>query len=199
LARIPKTERDETLSQTRQRLLASALAEFAKNGFDQANINHISVSAGFSKGTVYNYFASKQALMLALIAESGGRHVDYVAAQVRQVSGPARRVERFYAAGFRFVEEFPLQARFLIHTLYSPGAELQMAMYQAYQPMFRLVAQEIIAPGVAQGLFRPVDPLETANLLMTLYLGTSSNTDQHGKVVLDPQRVADFALNALRP
>ncbi len=197
MARIPKAEREEALSITRQRLFDSALTEFAKNGFDQANINHISEAAGYSKGTIYNYFRSKQALMLALIAETGQQHVKYIAKQVQQVQDPAQRVEQFYAAGFHFVEEYPSRARFLITTLYSPELELQRAMFQAYQPMFQLVAQEILAPGVAQGVFRQMDPMETANLLMTLYLGTSSNTDPNGKVFLSPQVVADFALHAL--
>ncbi len=198
MARIPKTERDEILQATRQRLLDAAAVEFARKGFAEANINHISEAAGFSKGTVYNYFASKQALMLALIAEAGGAHVRYITEQVRELSDPVQRLARFFEAGFRFVEEYPDQARFLITTLYSPGAELQEAMYQAYRPMFALVAQEIVAPGVEQGLFRPVDPLATANLLMTLYLGTGSHVDQQGRVYMDPRQVADFALNALK-
>lgn len=172
--------------------------EFASKGFAEANINHISEAAGFSKGTVYNYFTSKQALMLALIGEAGGAHVRYITEQVRELSDPPQRLARFFEAGFRFVEEHPDQARFLITTLYSPGVELQEAMYQAYRPMFALVAQEIIAPGVEQGLFRPVDPLATANLLMTLYLGTGSHVDQQGRVYMDPHQVADFALNALK-
>jgi AcrR family transcriptional regulator len=197
MARIPKTDREETLNATRQRLLEAALAEFARKGFAEANINHISEAAGFSKGTVYNYFSSKQALMLALVTEAGAVHVGYIEEQVRAVSDPAQRLVRFYEAGFRFVEEHPAQARFLITTLYSPGVELQEAMYRAYQPMFHLVAQEILAPGIEQGVFRAVDLLTTANLLMTVYLGTGSHVDEQGKVFMDPHLVADFALHAL--
>ncbi|HEX3049568.1 MAG TPA: hypothetical protein VHP83_02855, partial [Aggregatilineaceae bacterium] len=139
-----------------------------------------------------------QALMLALIAEAGGAHVKYVTDRVLQVSEPVERLKRFYEAGFRFVEENPDRARFLLTTLYSPGKELQEAMYHAYRPMFRLVGQEIIAEGMAQGQFRAVDPSATANMLMTLYLGTGSHVDEQGKVYMDPQQVADFALNALK-
>ncbi|RPJ38571.1 MAG: TetR/AcrR family transcriptional regulator [Chloroflexi bacterium] len=198
MARIPKTERDEVLSATRQQLLDAAVVEFARNGFTRANINHISEAAGYSKGTIYNYFPSKQALMLALIGESSAKHFQYIADQVRQASDPAQRLARFYEAGFRFIEENPAHARFLITTLFSSGADLQAAMYFSYQPMFQFVAQEIVAPGVEQGVFRAVNPVDTATLLMTLYLGTGSNTDKDGKVYLDPRQVAEFALSALR-
>ncbi len=198
MARIAKTDREEVISSTRQRLLDAAAVEFASKGFAEANINQISLSAGFSKGTIYNYFPSKQALMLALIEDAGGQHVQYIAEQVRAADGPTERLYRFYEAGFRFVEEHPARARFLITTLYSPGVDLQEAMYRAYQPMFQLVAEEILAPGVQQGVFRQVDLMATANLLMTVYLGTGSHVDQQGKVFMDPQQVADFALHALQ-
>ena len=198
MARISKREREETMSITRRLLIESALVEFARKGFGEANINQISVSAGFSKGTVYNYFPSKQALVLTLIAEAGAEHVAYISDRVRAASDPAERLVRFYQAGFQFVEEHPDQARFLLTLLYSPGAELQAAMYNAYQPMFQLVAQDILAAGVAQGIFRAVDLPATTNLLMTIYLGTGSHVDEQGKVFMDPRQVADFALHALQ-
>ena len=199
MPRFPKTSREETMNAIRQRLLDAAAVEFAQKGFAEANINQISVAAGFSKGTIYNYFASKQALVLALIAEAGAAHVACIAEQVRGVSDPVQRLFRFYEAGFAFIEEHPTRARFLITTLYSPGIELQQAMFEAYQPMFGLVAQEILAPGIAQGLFRAVDLRATTNILMTLYLGTGSNVDRQGKVFMDAHMVAEFALHALQP
>lgn len=198
MARIAKDEREEVIHATRRRLLDAAVVEFAGKGFDGANINQISLSAGFSKGTVYNYFPSKQALMLELIAHAGGLHVQYLSERVREVGGPKERLLRFFEAGFAFIEAYPAHARFLITTLYSPGAELQEAMYRAYQPMFRLVGEEILAPGIRQGLFRSVDVMATANLVMTVYLGTGSHVDAQGRVFMDPGQVADFVLHALQ-
>ena len=198
MARIAKTDRDEVLAATRQQLLAAAAVEFASQGYDAANINRISQAAGYAKGTVYNYFPSKQALQLALIADAGAAHVAYIAAALQTDSDPLQRLYRFFAAGFRFVEEHPARARFLITTLYSAGSDVQAAMYQAYQPMFRLVAEEILVPGIAQGLFRPIEVMATANLVMTIYLGTASHVDAQGKVFMDPQQVAEFVLHALQ-
>ena len=198
MPRIPYAVRDETLNATRTRLLQAALVEIAQKGFAEANINHISETAGFSKGTIYNYFPSKQALMLALIDEAGAAHVRYITQRLQAVMDPAKRLVCFFESGFQFIEEFPAQAQFLITTLYSPGVEMQKAMFRAYQPMFRLVAQEILAPGVEQGLFRPMDVQVTTNLLMMLYLGSGSHVDEHGKVFMDPHQVADFARRALQ-
>ncbi len=64
MARISK----EARVQVRLRLLASAAQHFAEHGFKGANINQISVDAGFAKGTVYNYFSSKEELFSAILA-----------------------------------------------------------------------------------------------------------------------------------
>jgi AcrR family transcriptional regulator len=53
--------------QNRLKLQSTAAEEFALSGYDGANINTISIHAGFAKGTIYNYFPSKRALLLALI------------------------------------------------------------------------------------------------------------------------------------
>ena len=55
----------------RLRLLDIAASEFARVGFDQANINTISERAGFGKGTVYLYTASKEQLFLDVLQEIG--------------------------------------------------------------------------------------------------------------------------------
>lgn len=55
----------------RLHLLEVAASEFARLGFDGANINTISELAGFGKGTVYLYSASKEQLFLDVLHEIG--------------------------------------------------------------------------------------------------------------------------------
>jgi AcrR family transcriptional regulator len=197
MARISKSNREEFMETNRQRLLDAAAMEFAQKGFNGANINDISISAGLAKGTIYNYFESKHALMMALIADAGAKHVQFIREGVQSMEDPSLRLKLFFEYGFRFIEEHPSRARFLITTLYSSESEFQKAMFLAYQPMFWLVNQEILVPGIKQGIFREVDPVDTATLVMTVYLGTSSNVDLEGKVFMDPKKVADFMLHAL--
>jgi AcrR family transcriptional regulator len=151
-----------------------------------------------AKGTVYNYFSSKQALMLTLISEVGKSHLDFITGQIRQEINAEKRLEKFFGAGFAFVENHPMEARFLITTLYSTGTEFKQAMFQAYQPMFRLVSEEILAAGIAQGVFRPLDVARTAALLMTIYLGTCSNVDEHDRAFFYASEVFAFTLNSIR-
>jgi AcrR family transcriptional regulator len=198
MARLKKDEREQVLSKTRQLLLDAAAEEFARQGYARANINRISSAAGFAKGTVYNYFASKRELMSALIEATAEMHIDWMVGQVEEEEDPRRRLERFFEAGFALVPGHLAQARVMINTIYGPDVEFKQHMWGAYQPLFEFVGRDIIAAGIARGLFRPVDPEATATLLMTIYLGTASQVSEEGRIWLDPGQVADFALNALR-
>lgn len=48
----------------RDKILQTAVAEFAQYGYDSANINTIAEKAGISVGSIYKYFHSKQDLYL---------------------------------------------------------------------------------------------------------------------------------------
>jgi AcrR family transcriptional regulator len=55
---------------TRGRLLTAAAQEFARAGFERANVDAISLAAGYAKGTIYNYFPSKEELFLAVVEQA---------------------------------------------------------------------------------------------------------------------------------
>lgn len=65
----------EEKNAARKRLLEEAAKHFARDGFGEANINKIAVGAGYAKGTIYNYFRSKEELFGEVIAEASRRTV----------------------------------------------------------------------------------------------------------------------------
>jgi AcrR family transcriptional regulator len=198
MVRHKETVRDEIMSATRQQLLAAAAQEFAEKGFVGANVNRIANAAGFSIGTFYNYFPSKRDLMLAFIDEIGQLHVDFMVDQVKQEAAPRRRMGAFFNAGFVFVEAHLTQSRAIFNTLNGPDEEFKLRLYQVYQPLFQLLGDDILAPGMARGDFRQVDQGPTAGLIMLIYLGTGSQFGPEGALWLDPMQVADFVFQALR-
>ena len=198
MPRLRSDVKEQVMSETRQRLLEAAAGEFASEGYAGANINRISKVAGFAKGTVYNYFPSKRALMLALIDKVAAAHIDFILQQVEPKEDPTQRLECFFSAGFAFVERHPTQAQVIITAIYGPDDEFKQRVYQAYARLFTLLIQDIVGVGVALGDFRPTDPDLTAALLMTIYLGSCSQLDANGRIWLDPHQVVDFILEGLR-
>jgi len=195
----PRTAvREKVLTQTRQRLLEAAAVEFTREGYAGANINRISRAAGFAKGTIYNYFPSKRALMLALIDEIGAAHTDFIVGQVELEEHPIQRLERFFSAGFAFVEDNPTKAPLIINTVYGPDEAFKQRVFEAYDRLFTLIIQDIVEAGVAQGVFRAVDPDATAALLMSIYLGSCSLLEPGGRIWVTPDQVVGFVLEGLR-
>jgi AcrR family transcriptional regulator len=195
--RLKQEDREKVLENNRKALLEAAAVEIASNGYSGANINQISLAAGFAKGTIYNYFPSKKALMLALLDEFAGSHFETLAGAVRAVDDPRLRLHNFFEAGFDFIAQNIAPARVMVNTIYGPDEDFKIHLYQAYLPMFELVAAEILAPGVEQGCFRLLDIADTANLLMTIYLGTASQVTDEGIFFLDAGQVIEFGLHAL--
>jgi AcrR family transcriptional regulator len=59
-----------TKEETRQRIVAAAVERFKAQGFDAATTRDIARHAGIAAGTLFNYFPSKEAIVLALAADS---------------------------------------------------------------------------------------------------------------------------------
>jgi AcrR family transcriptional regulator len=197
MTRYRETERQEILAQTRRRLLDAAVSEIARHGYEGANVERIAAAAGLAKGTLYNHFPSKRELMMSLIDEIGEQHVDYVATRILAENEPPARVRAFFRAGFAFVEEHLERARLALTTLNSPDDAFNARLFQAYYPLFTLLAREILQPGMTAGTFRPGNLEMIASLLMTLYLGSAASIAPTGKPYMQPDVVADFALAAL--
>ena len=56
--------------EVRGRIIQSAIECFSKNGFDRTRMDEISLLAGLSKGTLYNYFDNKEDLFNAICEDS---------------------------------------------------------------------------------------------------------------------------------
>ena len=87
---------------------------------------------------------------------------------------------------------FPIRIKVMLTVLNGPDEEFKLRMWQGYQPMHQLIVDDILVPGMEQGIFRVEEPAPTAGLLMTLYLGIGTTVDEHGRSLLTPEWIAEF-------
>jgi AcrR family transcriptional regulator len=59
--------------ETRNRILEAAKALFASGGYEAATTRDIAAHAGIGVGTLFNYFTSKEAVAMAIVAEVLGK------------------------------------------------------------------------------------------------------------------------------
>lgn len=62
-------QREKDYIRNRKLFMDAAEALFAANGFSQTTVEEIANRAGFSKGSIYNYFDNKEAILIAIIEE----------------------------------------------------------------------------------------------------------------------------------
>jgi AcrR family transcriptional regulator len=86
----------ETREKVRRRLLETAALHFAERGLEGAQIDAIALAAGYAKGTIYNYFASKEELFAEVLAEGCRSAAQRYASSVH--SGSVRECLRALAA-----------------------------------------------------------------------------------------------------
>ena len=197
MGRHREAGKGEIRESIRGRLLKAAALEISAYGYEGAGIDSISVSAGFGKGTIYNYFPTKRALMEALLSDFAKRHLLHLESVVLAVSDPRDRFHAFFREGFAFVRQNLTCGRVLVATLYGPDQGFRGLLSRLYDPLFHLVADRIVQPGIDAGLFRPVDTYGVAGLCMSVYLGTSAQIEDKGELPLSPELVADFLLASL--
>jgi AcrR family transcriptional regulator len=87
----------DTKEATRAKLLEAAAREFGRVGLERANIDTISLAAGYAKGTIYNYFASKEELFLVVVEEAS---TQAAAAASAPRTAPVRQRLRAVLAAF---------------------------------------------------------------------------------------------------
>lgn len=95
---MPKVVDEQAREATRQRIIKEAAREFARLGFDQANINVIAELAGIGKGTIYLYFENKRELFLAMLRSIAQAHIASIRAALASAGTLAERLERLYLA-----------------------------------------------------------------------------------------------------
>lgn len=68
----PRTQHqyEEIREEKKSLIMDVALEHFAGEGYYATTINHIAKHAGISKGLMYNYFESKEALLMAILQRS---------------------------------------------------------------------------------------------------------------------------------
>lgn len=151
-------KREEKNQQTKRRIMDSALAEFSKQGYGASSINTICAAQDISKGIVYHYFETKDALFLACVAECFQRLTEYIRENLVKQGDAAFSLEEYFAARTRFFQAHPIYQRIFCEVVVSPPAHLSaeiQACKQEFdklniQSLERLLAPLSLRPGISK-------------------------------------------------
>lgn len=95
---MPKIVDEQTREATRRHIIQIAAREFARLGFDQANINTIAELAGIGKGTIYLYFENKRELFLSMLRAIAQAQLAAIRIALAPEGTIQQRLERLFRA-----------------------------------------------------------------------------------------------------
>ena len=165
-----RPEPPETRGNKAEGIINAAVMVFAEKGFNKAKISEIAELAGVGSGTVYEYFKSKDDLLLKIPVKRFEQYIDR-ASQAFEIKSPRRRLRRLIKYHFSsFLEERQFLRVFLL--------ELQMHKrfygsegFESFRKYFGIV-EDVIEQGKDQGVFRPE---VNARVFRNIFLGAFSH------------------------
>src|ERR1700733_2419600 len=183
LARPAHGRRKRRSAETRERLFRSALDLFARKGFTETTVEDITEAADVGKGTFFNYFPSKEHILLAF-GEMQLAKLDAAVAEARRTGEPMPQFLR--SLGVRMTQE-PGRNPGIIRVLlqaYLAANPVREALL-ALQKRVRALHTEIVVLGQERGeIRRDLPAAEISDVFRQTIFGTLLFWSLHGDATL---------------
>lgn len=147
-------------------ILDAALAVFAEKGYAATRMDDIAQRAGVTKGTIYLYFESKDAVFRGLVQESIGATIEGVTAAAARFEGSATDLLRMVLRGigtFVRTDDRVVLPKIMIAEAGNFPALAEFYRREVIDRGLGLLTS-VIARGIARGEFRAVNPEDAARL-----------------------------------
>lgn len=151
--------------ETRARIVETAEALFRRLGFAKTTVADIAGELGMSPANVYRFFSSKHAIVEAICTRCLGEIDEnaWAVARARGAVGP--RLERLFEGIIRYHKENFISEKRL-HDIVLVAMEENWGAILAHKQTVRNAIELILRDGIDSGEIEPVDPKETAEILM---------------------------------
>lgn len=141
-------------------MLDAALAVFVEKGFAAAKVEEVARRAGVSKGTIYLYFPSKQALVEGIVRRAVAPIAERALPDMAQFEGDPRLAIAMLINALRSVFADPKNLdvpRLILREIMNFPDIAQFYRREVLDKAIP-VLKALVAKGVASGQLRPVDP-----------------------------------------
>jgi len=180
----------------KQQIRAAAVRCFVQRGFSATRLIDIADRAGLSKGGVYFYYRTKEALFEAVLA---ARQADIEHRWGPQESGerPEYALERLVALHLRQIEDEIDDTRLgqMLATM-APRDDAYRHQLERALAVITASYRRVIAQGVSEGVFAG-DPDQLASLVVAMVSGlaTQCAADPDGRLHLSPRIACSAVLS----
>jgi len=134
-------------------ILDAALRTFVQRGYPETKVAEIASEAGVAEGTLYNYFPSKEDLLLALFDEKWGRIIDDIKKKIVRVDNPNDQLKAIFSTVVKmFKKNRHLAELFMIDIKQSSIFLNNYTINRIVE--FIDIIEEILKEGKRKGIYR---------------------------------------------
>lgn len=160
------SRRERKKQETRLQLIKAALGLFREYGYDATTVEQIADAADVAKGTFFNYFETKEAILPALVE---WRLQELGAALTPEQGAPASPVARI-KLGLRLIASDPLADHALARQVFGALAQQQQTpTAPPGQPLIGLLAEQVRQAQDAGEIRADLDAVYLACVICALF------------------------------
>jgi len=179
----------------RRAVLEAALACFSEADVESVSIAQICARSGASVGSVYHHFGSKEAIVVALVADGLQAHLDALQAALDRAGGdPRLGIEAVVGSLIEWIESNPGWAMFIYANLNHSGAA-RAAPIREVNRRYGRVVEGFFGPLIEAGRIRPL-PRECWSSLIAAPIHDYARRWLRGQVETPPSGHRDTFLRA---
>jgi len=184
--------------ESRAAILHAAAQEFAQHGIDGARTDAIAREARVNKALLYYYFKDKETLYGAVLDEAFSGLKTTVFRALDGDLPPREKIMAYAGAYFDFIASnhlYPrLMQREMMRAREGTSRHLEKLVKNYFEPIFHRVSA-VLRQGIAEGEFRPVDPVHFVPSMVAMIVFYFSGAPVMRKIVgfnpLAPERIAE--------
>jgi TetR/AcrR family transcriptional regulator len=143
-------------SDKQQRILDTAIEEFADQGFKQASVNRMVQKLGIAKGSIFQYFGTKEGLF-GFIFDHAVELVRRSLRQVKRETADADFFERIRSSllqGVRFIDQHPRVYQIYLKMIFQEDFPLRAQFLQKVHLFSAEYLQPLVEAGMSRGELR---------------------------------------------
>ena len=164
---MTKEQKKET---KRSHILESAFNLFLRNGYINTKIIDIALNAGIGKGTIYEYFASKDEILLELINLNIRREFEKLSCDIESADTLRNKLRVFLDFELSFLETYGKYAvEMRQYMIDSENSQLSKEICNAIFELLNIEQEgvsKIVAYGIESGELRPMNQLVAVHYII---------------------------------
>jgi TetR/AcrR family transcriptional regulator len=139
-----------------QRILDTAVEEFAGHGFQQASVNRMVQRLGIAKGSIFQYFGTKEGLFQVVFDHA----VELVRRALRQVKQSTadtdffERIRQSLMAGIQFIDGHPRVYKIYLKIIFQEDFPLRADFLQQVHLFSAEYLRSLVESGISRGDLR---------------------------------------------